>query len=116
MAYATFHFYCDSYGGDAIPQAEFEKYGARATDYIDAVTHGRARGYADREDELKRACCAVAEAIKLNEEGGGVVAESVGKLTRNYAAGVTNTPSEEERLAIAVCRYLMHTGLLYLGV
>lgn len=44
------------------------------------------------------------------------MAESVGRITKNYAAGVTNTPNEEERLSIAVSRYLWSTGLLYLGV
>ncbi len=116
MAYATYEFYQDSFGGNAIPQADFDHFAKRASDYIDLVTLGRAAVYSDVEDLLKKACCAVAEAIKLNEEGGGVVAESVGKITRNYAAGVTNTPNEEERLSIAVCRYLTHTGLLYLGV
>ncbi len=116
MAYATYEFYCGGYGGDAILQAEFDSYAKRASDYIDLVTLTRAKSYADGEDALKKACCAVAEAIKVNEEGGGIVAESVGKITRNYAAGVTNTPNEEERLAIAACRYLIHTGLLYLGV
>lgn len=116
MAYATYEFYKDSYGGNAIPLAEFDRFSKRACAYIDMVSNGRAAAYFDEQDLLKKACCAVAEGIKINEEGGGVVAESVGKITRNYAAGVTNTPNEEERLSIAVCRFLLHTGLLYLGV
>ncbi|MDD3394816.1 MAG: hypothetical protein EOM28_00925 [Clostridia bacterium] len=116
MAYATYEFYKDSYGGDAIPLADFDRFSKRATEYIDMVTLGRAAAYSEEQDLLKKACCAVAEALKINEEGGGVVAESIGKMTRNYAAGVTNTPNEEERLSIAVCRFLLHTGLLYLGV
>lgn len=116
MAYATYEFYKDSYGGNSILLADFQRLSKRASDYIDMVTLGRADVYVDEKDLLKMACCAVAEAYKMNEEGGGVVAESVGKITRNYAAGVTNTPTEEERLSIAVCRYLLHTGLLYLGV
>lgn len=116
MAYATYEFYQDSFGGNAILQADFDRFSKRASEYLDFVTYGRATAYPDDEDLVKKACCAVAEAIKINEEGGGVVAESVGKITRNYAAGVTNTPTEEERLSIAVCRYLLQTGLLYLGV
>lgn len=116
MAYATYDFYQESFGGNAIPQADFDRFAKRASEYLDLVTHGRAAFYWDDEDLVKKACCAVAEAIKINEEGGGVVAESVGKITRNYAAGITNTPNEEERLSIAVCRYLLPTGLLYLGV
>ncbi|WP_313525242.1 hypothetical protein [Anaerotignum sp.] len=116
MAYATYEFYKDSYGGDAIPQADFSRLAKRASEYIDMVTLGRAVRYLDEHDDLKKACCAVAEAYKINEEGGGVVAESVGKITRNYAASVTNTPTEGERLAIAVFTHLLPTGLLYLGV
>lgn len=116
MAYATYEFYQDSYGGDAIPLADFQRFSKRASEYIDMATFGRAVTYNDEENFLKKACCAVAEAIKTNEEGGGIVAESVGKISRNYAAGVTNTPTEEERLSTAICRYLTNTGLLYLGV
>ncbi|MFV0315182.1 MAG: hypothetical protein ACK5I7_08785 [Anaerotignum sp.] len=116
MAYATYKFYVESFGGDAIPEADFNRFSKRASEYIDMVTFGRAATYADEMDLLKKACCAVAEAYKLNEEGGGVVAESVGKITRNYAASVSNTPTEQERLSIAVCCYLLPTGLLFLGV
>lgn len=116
MAYANYEFYQGSFGGNTISEADFDRFSKRASEYIDLVTRGRAKAYSDDEELMKKACCAVAEAIKINEEGGGVVAESVGKLTRNYAAGVTNTPNEEERLSIAVCRYLLPTGLLYLGV
>jgi hypothetical protein len=116
MAYATYEFYQESYGGDAIPLVDFQRFARRASEYIDMVTLGRAASYDDEENLVKKACCAVAEAIKTNEEGGGIVAESVGKISRNYAASVTNTPTEEERLSTAICRYLMHTGLLYLGV
>ncbi|WP_304509667.1 hypothetical protein [Anaerotignum sp.] len=116
MAYATYEFYQDSYGGNAIPLADFQRFSKRASEYIDMATFGRAASYNDEENLVKKACCAVAEAIKINEEGGGVVAESVGKISINYAASVTNTPTEAERLSTAICRYLIHTGLLYLGV
>ncbi|KAF5058389.1 hypothetical protein [Anaerotignum sp.] len=116
MVYGTYEFYQESFGGDAIHQDDFDRLAKRASEYINMATFGRAKEYIDDEDLLKRACCALAEAIKLNEEGGGVVAESIGKITKNYAAGVTNTPNEEERLSIAICRYLLPTGLLYLGV
>lgn len=116
MVYATYEFYKEVFGGDAIPQDSFSRLAKRASEYINMATFGRAKAFSDDEDLLKKACCAVAEAIKINEEGGGVVAESVGRITKNYAAGVTNTPNEEERLSIAVSRYLSSTGLLYLGV
>ncbi len=116
MAYATYEFYRDSYRGNTIPQADFARLSERATEYINMVTFNRAEEYQDIKDLLKKACCAVAEAYQLNEQGGGVVAETVGKITRNYAAGISNTPTETQRLYTAVSRYLLREGLLYLGV
>lgn len=116
MAYATYEFYRDSYRGNTIPQADFTRLSERASEYIDMITFGRAIEYEDTKDLLKKACCAVAEAYQLNEQGGGVVAETVGKITRNYAAGISNTPTDSQRLYTAVSRYLLREGLLYLGV
>lgn len=116
MAYATYVFYRDVYLGDSIPEDLFSYFAEKASAYIDEKSFFRAAKYAGEHALLQKACCAVAEAMKLNEEGGGVVSESVGSVSRNYAAGISNTPTEAERLEDALCRYLVHTGLLYLGV
>jgi hypothetical protein len=117
MAYASYDYYTQDFFGKAITSTdEFSRLAERASEYIDFVTFGRAAVYTATNDLLKKACCAVAEAMKINEEGGGVVAETVGKITRNYAAGVSTAPTEEQRLYRAVSRYLSRTGLLYLGV
>lgn len=117
MAYASYDYYTQDFFGQAITSTdEFNLLAERASEYIDYVTFGRAANYVSTNDALKKACCAVAEAYQLNEQGGGVVAETVGKITRNYAAGVSTAPTEEQRLYRAVSRYLSRTGLLYLGV
>ena len=116
MAYTTYEFYTSSYQGNSIPEADFARLAERASEYIDYITFGRAIDYDDTKNLLQKACCAVAETIKINENGGGVVAETVGKITRNYAAGVSTTPTESQRLYTAVSRYLLREGLLYLGV
>lgn len=116
MAYATYEFYQSSYLGNTIIEADFNRLAERATDYINQVTFDRAATYDDTSNLLKKACCAVAEAQQLNENGGGVVSESIGKITRNYASGVSAAPTEEQRLYKAVIRYLGRTELLYLGV
>lgn len=116
MAYADYAFYIDCYRGSSIPETDFPRLAERATEYIDFATLGRAMDYLDAEQLVKKACCAVAEAYQTNEQGGGVVSETVGKITRNYAAGVSTTPTEEQRLYRAVRRYLLHAGLLYRGV
>lgn len=116
MAYATYEFYTSGYYGNKIPESDFTRLSERASEYIDYITFGRASTYDDTTDLLKKACCAVAEAYQSNENGGGVVAETIGKITRNYAAGVSTAPTEEQRLYKAVNRYLGRTELLYLGV
>ena len=116
MAYATYEFYESSYLGNTITEADFARLSERASEYIDYITFGRAVTYDDTDNLLKKACCAVAESILINDNGGGVIAETVGKITRNYAAGVSTTPTESQRLYTAVSRYLVRTGLLYLGV
>ncbi len=42
MAYATYEFYRNEYGGNAIEEADFNGLATRATAYINAVTSGRA--------------------------------------------------------------------------
>ena len=115
MAYATYDYYTSGYQGKSIPEADFERLAERASEYIDYVTFGRAVNYGNANTALKKACCAIAETYQLNEQGGGIVAETVGKITRNYAAGVSTTPTESQRLYRAASRYLSHTGLLYMG-
>lgn len=116
MAYATYEFYTSGYFGNKIPESDFTRLSERASEYIDYITSGRASEYNDTTDLLKKACCAVAEACQLNEKGGGIVSETTGKTTRNYAAGVSTAPTEEQRLYKAANRYLGRTELLYLGV
>lgn len=116
MAYADYEFYIDCYRGSRIPEADFARLAERATEYIDFATLGTAMDYPDTRQLVKKACCAVAEAYQTNEQGGGVVSETVGKITRNYAAGVSTTPTEEQRLYRAISRYLLQEGLLYRGV
>ncbi|WP_304508922.1 hypothetical protein [Anaerotignum sp.] len=116
MAYTTYEFYQSGYRGNAIPEADFARLAERASEYIDYATFGRASTYDDTADLLKKACCAVAESYQLNENGGGVVSETVGKITRNYIVGTSIAPTEDQRLYKAVSRYLSRTDLLYLGV
>lgn len=98
-----------------VTEADFERLSEMASEYINYVTFGRAVNFGNANTVLKKACCAVAEVYQLNEQGGGVVAETVGKITRNYAVGVSTTPTESQRLYRAASRYLSHTGLLYMG-
>lgn len=115
MTYTNFTYYKESYFG-VMNEEDFERLSRRATEYIQGVTFGMSDGYNDKNDLLKKAVCAVADAMLLNEKGGGVVSETVGKITRNYAAGVSNSVTENQRIYEAATRYLLREGLFYLGV
>lgn len=118
MRYATYEYYEARYCG-TMPEADFIRLSLQASAYLDQITFDRiSRDWESSKhaDRIRMACCAVADAYLLNEQGGGVVSESVGKLTRNYAAGVSNTPTEQQRLHTAASMYLGRTGLMYQGV
>ena len=116
MAYATFTFYRDIFKGVAITDEErFVPLAERASEYIDYITFERA---ADNGgvDAIKRACCAIVDVYDKYENGGGVVSEKVGNHTINYAVGVSTMKTEDQKLYDVAYRYLIHTGLLYMGV
>lgn len=108
-----YQYYKATYHG-TMGETDFLRYVIPAAAYLNAITYGRAQeNLAD--DRVRLACCAVADAYRLNENGGGVVSETVGKISRNYAAGISNTPTEAQRLLRAAKTYLANTGLLYRG-
>lgn len=118
MIYAGYDFYTNQYCG-TMSDTDFIRLSIKASAYLDQVTRDRIRpGWESgtHADRIRMACCAVADAYLLNEQGGGVVAETVGKMTRNYAAGVSNTPTEGQRLYRAAEMFLGRTGLMYQGV
>ena len=108
MAYADYAFYKNSYLGNAVAEADFDRLSLRAGEYIDFITKGQAAGYEDKENYLKKACCAVAEVWQKNEEGGEVSGESVGPWSRTYAGA----NSKERALYLAAYNHLLLTGLL----
>lgn len=108
-----YQFYKDTYHG-TMEEADSLRYMIPAAAYLDAITYGRAREHLE-DDRVQMAGCAVADAYRLNENGGGVVSETVGKISRNYAAGISNTPTEAQRLLRAAKTYMANTGLLYRG-
>ena len=121
MAYADYKFYVNDFHGNAVSEADFDRLCERAGEYIDYFTLGNERVYHDTDKILAKCCCAVAEVI-LNEENGGLIAsESVGSHSISYVRGITTgaanaVKSEEQRVYDTVKRYLLNTGLLYYGM
>lgn len=127
--YADYTFYQSSFHGDAIPEEMFDKYSARASDFIDYLTWRRAQDMAD-DPAVQKCCCALAEqymsidalktaaSAKVTEDG-IIASESVGSHSRSFRNGTEAEQAVQEAeksLAAIARRYLLPTGLLYRGV
>ena len=99
MAYADYTFYTDTYKGNSIPQADFDRLILRASSYLDKVYNGTITV----TDNIKMAACAVAEAWQTNEQGGDVVSQSVGSWSKSFQK---TTKSDNTRLFEAAQFYL----------
>lgn len=117
MTYADYAYYSQEYGG-TMPEADFKRLSRQASAFLDMVTFDRiASGQPEKVmEKVKAACCAVADAYLLNEQGGGVASETNDGVSVTYVAGVSNAKTDDQRLQEAAVLYLAHTGLLYRGV
>ena len=116
MIYADFSYYKDTYCGE-MAEGDFKRLSRSASAYLDSVTLDRIPSVTDEKikEKVREACCAVEDAILLNENG-VVSQESNDGVSVIYTRGVSNTLTDEERLYHAVVLYLGNTGLLYRGV
>ena len=117
MAYADFEFYMNQYKGARISVQDFEELSERASDYIDYITMGRATD----TDVVKRACCAMAEALNATNIAKSVVSkpavssESVGSYSVSYRSSA-EVEQETNAVLYSLARYYLgRTGLLYRG-
>ena len=139
--YADYEFYTDVYFGTAISETDFPRLATRASDFLDYYTRGKAAKATDEDvlTALSKACCAVAEAMKADEDskklaqkaaeaalsasGGEVKSETVGSHSVSYttAADYVKDASSARPLnsrivyADVAMVYLVNTGLLYRG-
>lgn len=126
MAYASYDDYSGTWHGD-MPEAEFEKWAARASIEIDRLTTGRA---ADAPAYMARAlalcCCALADALQrqdstaLATQGGAIAAESVDGYSVTWRDGADSggMAAAADAALLAICRkYLCWpVNLMYTGV
>lgn len=86
MAYADYQFYTEKYYGDTVPESEFPKYADRASDRIDMITFDRlVDGLPDDEryqTKIKKAVCALADAIYQIDQVKKASMETVGTVVR----------------------------------
>lgn len=116
MRYADWAFYGGTYGGQAVPEADFARVAERASRALDMLTLGRIdRTYA-RCRAVRMACCAVCDVLwEAQGDGGRVVRrEKLDGYEVEYGAGDDDRLGR--RIFTAARAYLWRTGLLSLYV
>ena len=97
MSYADYQFYTEKYYGDTVPESDFPKYAERSSDRIDAITFGRlVNGFPEEErvvTKVKKAVCAVADALYQIDQIKKASIESVGTVTREDGTVVSKVVS-----------------------
>ena len=78
MAYIDYEFYTATFGGDAVPQAEFARLAQMASDIVDAIVY---KPITEVTDRVKRAVCY--ELDMLYAQGGveAVNGQSAGEIS-----------------------------------
>ena len=97
MAYADYQFYTEKYYGDTVPESDFPKYAERASDRMDSITFDRlVNGFPEEEravTKVKKAVCAVADAMYQIDQIKKASIESVGTVTREDGTVVSKAVS-----------------------
>lgn len=123
MAYASYEFYTADYLGNVIKtRDDFDRLAVRASTFLDYFTRGKSKANQNME-ELKMACCAIAEKAfaiesaeaKSSSANGELQSESVGSYSVSYRSGAEVAASLRTEMASVAREYLAHTGLLYRG-
>lgn len=117
MLTVDYKYYSETFHGQ-MAVADFNRLAVYASAYLDELTMGRTASElpAETEGKAKMALCAVADAYRLNEQGGGVASETNDGISVTYVAGISNAKTDGHRLYEAAALFLGPTGLLYRGV
>ena len=116
MIYADYEHYKGSYYGK-MAEEDFARLSRQASAFLDFVCFNRIESVTDEKimEKVKDACCAVADVCLLNEQGGGIAAETNDGISVTYVNG-TGSKTDDQRLRQAALMYLGNTGLMYRGV
>ncbi len=109
MPYADYNYYKDIYRGK-MSETDFNSMSGQASAYLNRITFNKAKNAVT--DDVKDACCAVADVMFKQSKGGELLSESVGPHSRQFAG---TGKSYEQKLYNAAEIYLAMTGLLYCG-
>ena len=121
--FADFSFYEEVYHGDLLTEEEFPKFAERADTWLTERTMGRCSRPCLSEMiriSLKKAECAVADALRSSEPTGlsdpAVQKETVGDYSVTYRSSADLDRETAARVCDLITRYLAYTGLLFRGV
>ena len=120
MEYCTYEFYQNTYGGNAIPEADWKRSEIKARALIDRITFGRLKrvGFQSTDEipeDIMLALCAAAEYAFLSEQNGGrtIASETTSKHSVSY--GDTDSSVEAGMMRSAM-QYLSGGPWTYRGV
>lgn len=86
--YADFEYYTQEYLGTRIKEEDFPRLALRAGEYLDRVTFHRIAALHPAPQEVKKACCAVAELeLRLESQEEGKSSETVGSYSVHWEPG-----------------------------
>ncbi len=109
--FADYPFYRNSFGG-SMSEADFDRYIARSTGYLDAILRGDVPE--EHQNAVKFAACAAADFLLRHERG--ISSEENGDLRVTYLPAADQPLTPHAALAAIATHFLGDTGLLYLGV
>lgn len=122
--YTDYTFYTDTYLGTVIASVDFAALALRASATLDQLTYNRVAAIVtaatdtDTIDKIKKATCALAEELQLQDDAGGIdgiASESVGNHSVSYADNSSRKSTNLNKNFNAVSAWLTGTDLLYKG-
>lgn len=111
MMYADLEYYLTQFHENSAMAEEFERLSCRASAYLDSLTGGRITENLPESvmEKVQNACCALAEELYAQEQGGEVASQSNHSVSVTY---VSSGKTANQRLRSVAEMYLSGTGLL----
>lgn len=125
MAYADYTFYTTTFLGTAIASSgDFAALALRASAVLDQLTYNRAVAIITAAtdtvtiDKIKKATCALAEELHIQDTANGVdgiSSESIGNYSVSYSDNSNRKQTNSNKNLNAITLWLTGTDLLYKG-
>ena len=112
--YADYTFYSKNYS-TAMSEADFNRFAARASAYIDKVTFGRAVEHSG-DVRLMYCCCEIIDAYAETADSGGIVKQSETVGSWSYSLNSAAAEKTAEDVAYSACLAWLPVEWMYRGV